>query len=343
MLTADLPGTGGRLRAVPSDFQVEEIPAYEPCGSGEHLFLWVEKCGVSGEQLLDHVAERLGVPSRDVGCTGLKDRHAVSRQYLSVPRTCEPRLSTLDGNGVQLLSTSVHTNKLRTGHLRGNAFCIIVRDVVPEALDRAQRIGEVIRKQGLPNFFGEQRFGREGDTGETGLQLLRGEIDRVPGPPRRQRFLRKLFLSAAQAALFNDYLVRRMQDRFMACVLDGDVMRKQSGGLFYVTDVEAEQARFDARETVHAGPIFGRKTFAARGTALERELAVLESADITSEMFRAFGKLLQGTRRANLIDLDDLSVEKHSEGLEVHFSLPAGSYATVLLREIMKEDRPVET
>ena len=336
LVTANLPGTGGRLRTVPSDFQVEEVPAYAPCGEGEHLFLWVEKCGVSGEQLLDHVAGRLEVPQRDIGCAGLKDRHAVTRQYLSVPRTCEPRVSSLDGNGVRLLSASAHANKLRTGHLRGNSFRITLRDVVPDALERAARISESIRAQGLPNFFGEQRFGRDGDTGQIGLELLRGAIRRVPGPRRRERFLRKLYLSAAQAALFNAYLARRMADGLLARVLEGDVMQKTSGGLFYVTDVEVEQARFNNRETVHAGPIFGKKTFAARGAALERELAVLDDFGVAPERFGAFGPLLQGTRRANLVYLDDLSVEASADGMELRFSLPAGSYATVLLREVMK-------
>jgi tRNA pseudouridine13 synthase len=189
-----------------------------------------------------------------------------------------------------------------------------------------------LRQAGLPNFYGPQRFGIGGETAREGLLLLHGE-----GKRRLSPFLRRLALSAAQSALFNHYLAERLQDGLLPRVLPGDVMAKWPvGGLFRVEDVPAEQTRFDRRETVHTGPIFGRKTFAAAAEAAAREAAVLEKAGLGPTAFHGFGKLLQGTRRHNLVYLDDLTAESEPAGIRVTVTLPAGSYATVLLRELTR-------
>jgi tRNA pseudouridine13 synthase len=343
LLTADLPGLGGRIKAVPEDFEVEEIPAYEPSGGGEFLYLWVEKRDMGADYFGRQVARRLEIAPGEVGMAGLKDRHAVTRQWISVPAAAAERLDRLEGDGVRLLKVSRHGNKLRAGHLRGNRFRILVRDVVPEARadDRLARTLERLCREGVPNFYGPQRFGRDFETLRLGLALLRGE----PPPPSpsgrrhnlRSPFLRKLALSAAQSGLFNAYLARRLTDGLLRRVLAGDAMAKWPfGGLFVVEDVAREQARFDARETVTAGPIFGRKTFAAAGEAAGREAAVLSDAGLSRASFAGFGKLAQGTRRHNLIYVEDLSAGFEPEGVRLTFTLPAGSYATVLLREVMK-------
>src|SRR5262249_41657255 len=146
-------------------------------------------------------------------------------------------------------------------------------------------------------------------------------------------------LSAGQSALFNHYLARRLGDGLLRRVLAGDVMAKWPfGGMFVAQDLGREQARFEARETVHAGPIFGRKTFAAARTAGERAADTLRAFQLTPDAWRGFGKLLQGTRRHNLVYLEDLAAEVLPEGVRLTFTLPAGSYATVLLREITKSD-----
>jgi tRNA pseudouridine13 synthase len=362
-LTADLPGIGGTIKAIPDDFVVEEIPSYEPSGEGDHLFLWIEKRGVAAEELTRHIARSLRVHTGEIGVAGMKDRHALTRQFVSVPRSAERLIPDINNSEIQVLSARPHSQKLRTGHLRGNRFRILLRDVPENAAELAAPVLERLRQHGLPNFFGAQRFGHGNETATLGLQLLRGEIASPPGDRSRQRFLRKLALSAAQAVLYNRYLARRMADGLLRTVLDGDVMFKlrqkgdksnlperpegcfaqiglipflETGGIFYVTDRAAEQVRFDARETIHAGPIFGKKTFPAHGDALARESAILAKSGITTAQLRPFGQLLTGTRRRNLVYLDDLAITPLPHGLEFQFSLPAGSYATVLLAEFMK-------
>jgi tRNA pseudouridine13 synthase len=343
LLTADLPGIGGRIKTEPEDFEVEEIPAYEPSGSGDFLYLWLEKRDLGAEYFVRQVARRLGIPADEVGTAGLKDRRAVTRQMVSVPARAEARLGELAGDGIRVLRLSRHGNKLRPGHLHGNRFCVLVRGPEPGAAERLAPLLDRLRAEGLPNFYGPQRFGQEGLTALGGLALLRGEPPTVVSPQSgkklhlRSRFLRKLALSAVQSLLFNHYLARRMSDGLLRRVLPGDVMAKWPfGGMFVAEDVPAEQARFDARETVHAGPMFGRKTFAAAAEAAAREAAVLDEAGLPPSAFHQFGNLLQGTRRHNLVYLDDLAAAVEPEGLRLTFALPAGSYATVLLRELMK-------
>lgn len=330
LFTADLPGVGGRVRVRDEDFEVEEVPSYEPSGSGEHLYLWIEKRGIAPEFFFRTIAQRLGTHPGNIGTAGLKDRHAVTRQWVSAPKECEANVPKLDGGGIRVLKTGLHTNKLKPGHLRGNRFRILIRDA-----DRGANVDSIldrIRTQGLPNFYGPQRFGRDGSTVELGWQCLAGKA------PRRIRpFLFRFALSAVQSLLFNDYLARRLTDGLIRTVLEGDVMAKWPlGALFVARDVAAEQARFDARETVTAGPMFGKKTFPSEGVAAEREAAVLRDHKLSPASFGGFGKLVLGTRRHNLIYLDDLAATWEPDGLRLGFTLPAGSYATVLLAEVMK-------
>jgi tRNA pseudouridine13 synthase len=385
LFTAELPGVGGRVRVRDEDFEVEEVPSYEPSGSGDHLYLWVEKRGIAPEFFARLIATRLGTHPGNVGTAGLKDRHAVTRQWVSVPKECEPNVGKLDGDGIRVLKTGRHTNKLKPGHLRGNRFRILIRGAIGNPRHTADSsdspptrltsfgdlphkgggqknaltsplVGEVaerseaggggradtnvnadaildrIRSQGLPNFYGPQRFGRDGSTVELGLQCLAGKA------PRRVRpFLFRFALSAVQSLLFNDYLSRRLKDGLFRTVLEGDVMAKWPlGGMFVAKDVPTEQARFDARETVTAGPMFGKKTYPAEGVAAEREAAVLRDHNLSPASFGGFGKLVLGTRRHNLVYLDDLAAAWEPDGLRLSFTLPAGSYATVLLAEVMK-------
>ncbi len=330
LFTADLPGVGGKIRVRNEDFEVEEVPSYEPCGSGDHLYLWVEKRGMAPEFFARTIAQKLGISPGAVGTAGLKDRHAITRQWVSVPKECEPNIGKLDGETMRVLKNGRHTNKLKPGHLRGNRFKILIRDANRDVSIEA--ILDRIRTQGLPNFYGPQRFGRDGSTVDLGWQCLAGKA------PRRIRpFLFRFALSAVQSLLFNDYLARRLNDGLYRTVISGDVMTKwPTGGMFVAKDVPVEQLRFDAREIVTAGPMFGKKTYPAEGLAAEREAVVLQDNKLSPASFGGFGKLVLGTRRQNLIYLDDLAANWEPEGLRLLFTLPAGSYATVLLAEVMK-------
>jgi tRNA pseudouridine13 synthase len=340
LLTADLPGIGGRIKQTPEDFEVEEIPAYEPCGQGEYVYLWLEKRGMGHEYFIRQVARRLGISPVEVGSAGMKDRQAVTRQMVSVPEVVSERLAQVEGEGIRLLRVSRHGNKLKPGHLHGNRFRILIRDADTAAVERLPLLLARLQAQGFPNYYGPQRFGREGETVQLGLTMLRQAPStsrsalRVPRSP----FLRRLALSAAQSALFNHYLGCRLSDGLLHRVLAGDVMTKRPfGGLFIASDLVQEQSRFETREIVHTGPIFGRKMYAAAQDAAAREAASLAAADLKPESFFGFGKLLQGTRRHNLVYAEDLAAEYVAQGVCLTFTLPAGSYATVLLREIMKE------
>ena len=340
LLTPDLPGCGGVIRARDEDFEVEEVPSYEPSGSGEHLFLWIEKRGMAPEYFSRTIAQRLGTHPGNIGTAGLKDRHAVTRQWVSVPKDCEPRVAKLDGDGIRVLRTGLHNNKLKPGHLHGNRFNILIRNTDASKQESVGAIVGRIREQGLPNFYGPQRFGRGGSTVELGFQCLAGRA-----PKRIRPFLFRFALSAVQSLLFNDYLGRRLRDGLYRTVLDGDVMAKWPfGGMFVAKDVAAEQARFDAKEIVTAGPMYGTKTFPAEGTAAAREEAVLRDNGMSLASFGGFGKLVLGTRRHNMVYLDDLTAVWEPDGLRLRFTLPAGCYATVLLREVMKAevDEPEE-
>ncbi|HYV37883.1 MAG TPA: tRNA pseudouridine(13) synthase TruD [Gemmataceae bacterium] len=339
LLTADLPGVGGRIKSVPEDFDVEEIPAYEPSGNGDFLYLWLEKRGMGAEYFTRQVAHRLGIPSGEVGTAGLKDRHAVTRQWVSVPVSAEPQVPQLEGDGIRVLKTGRHSNKLRPGHLHGNRFRVMIRDIATNV--DIQPILERMRQQGLPNFYGAQRFGNNGETLHLGLALLLKQPPPISAdgrrPNHRNPFLRKFALSAVQSALFNHYLAARVNEGLLHRVTHGDVMAKWPfGGMFVAEDVAAEQTRFDVRETVSAGPIFGRKTFPAKYEAAAREAMILTEAGLSRESFAQFGKLMAGTRRHNLIYIDDLNADLQLTNLQLTFTLPAGSYATVLLQHVMK-------
>jgi tRNA pseudouridine13 synthase len=323
-------GVGGRIKVHLEDFEVEEIPAYEPSGAGDHLFLWIEKRDVGAEFLVREMARRLAIPAGTIGVAGLKDRRAVTRQWVSIPATAADRIAAIDGDDIRVLDSRRHGHKLRPGHLRGNRFRVLIRDAAGDPTPMLARL----REQGMPNFYGPQRFGRDGETAALGLALLRREPAKLRGP-----FLRKLALSAAQSALFNDYLARRLGDGLLRTVLDGEVLAKwPTGGMFVSCDPSADQPRLEAREIIPAGPIFGRKMFAAGGVAAQREAAVLRDAGLSAESFAGFGKLLTGTRRHNLVYVDDLVAQYETDGLRLTFTLPAGSYATVLLREVMQTD-----
>jgi tRNA pseudouridine13 synthase len=329
-VTAEFPPAGGTVKARPEDFVVEEVPAYAPSGEGEHLYLWIEKIGHDTPWVAKAIARVAGVDPREVGYAGLKDRHAVTRQLFSVPAKAEPALAGFSAEGVRVLWTKRHGNKLRTGHLVGNRFTLRLRDV--RDVDAGLAAFQALVERGVANRFGEQRFGRD-DNAAAGKLLIRGE--RLPKRP--ERFERKLFLSAYQSALFNALLDARLEDGTWARALAGDVLRKSdTGGLFVCEAPEIDQPRVDRFEVSPAGPMFGPKMPRAKGEVAAREEALLASEGLTLEDFRRGGDETEGTRRAYRVRLEEPSATRDGGDLLLSFVLPKGSYATVVLDELVK-------
>ncbi|GAB4149821.1 MAG: tRNA pseudouridine(13) synthase TruD [Planctomycetaceae bacterium] len=338
-LTADVPGIGGEIKKIPEDFFVEEIPAYLPCGQGEHLFLFIEKRNVSAEQLTQHLASVLSISPRDIGMAGLKDRYAVTRQWVSVPARCQSRLSAIEAEDIHLLESSLHTNKLKTGHLKGNRFRLLIRTILPDARKHSEQIRQRILQIGFPNYFGSQRFGKNLQTLQTGMDLLRGKMNVEAIPFRRRRFLLRLSLSAAQSWLFNHSLANRISVGDATLVHVGDVMQvTQSGGLFVAENAAAEQARLEQGETAITGPLFGPKMKSPHGLPLTQETKVLEAFQLERSDFLRFKKITQGTRRPLLMRPKQFSLQQNPEGILADMELPRGVYATMLMRELMKPD-----
>ena len=347
-LTAQLVGTGGLLKAVPEDFVVEEIPAYAATGEGGHLFLTVEKRGITTHEMVKRIAGALGIASTAIGTAGQKDRHAIARQVISVPADDPVRASNLKLDGVTVLAAARHPHKLRTGHLRGNRFIVVIRGVGPEGLGRARAIFDALATAWLPNFYGQQRFGR-GDNADEGRALLLGTRS------VHDRFKRRFLLSAYQSHLFNRYLAQRMAEGLLHRAIEGDVMQKlatitasgarTAGGLFVVTptDLVASQARIEARQIVPTGPMFGSHMFAPGpgSTSAAREQAVLDEEGLGPDAWKGLGKLAEGTRRTLWVPIESPTLAQEEDRLTVAFSLPSGSYATVLLEELMKPGAPL--
>jgi tRNA pseudouridine13 synthase len=341
-LTAELPGTGGLVRQSPEDFRVEEIPAYEPEDRGDHLFVEIEKREITTFDAVQALARAVGVSPRDLGYAGLKDRHAVTRQTVSLPPPVAPEaLEGLELPGLTVLRVRRHPHKLRTGHLRGNRFVLRLRQVeggAEAAAGRARAVlGQLARPPGSPNWFGAQRFGAAGDNAAAGRALVRGE--RPPGGPVRGR-KKRLLISAYQSSMFNEVLRQRIDDRLFDRVLAGDILQKRaSGGLFASDQPAVDQARLEAGEVVPTGPMFGHrmKSPPEGSEARAREDVVLAVEELALADFARAGKLAQGTRRPLAVDLGETVVAVvDSEAIELRFELPAGAYATAVLREVIK-------
>lgn len=333
LVTADLPGSGGRLRATPEDFRVDEVPAYLPQGHGPHLYVRIEKRGRTTPDALRTLAHQLGAEPREAGYAGLKDRDAVTTQWLSFLAAKDPDPAALGAEGLRVLEVSRHANKLRTGHVRANRFVLGVRG---GDLARAEAAAAALGARGLPNFFGPQRFGAEGRNAIVGRALLTGERTPEAGRAARDRFLRRLSISAFQSLLFNRWLAERMADGLFAAALPGDVMKKlETGGLFTCEDPAADGPRVASFEISPAGPIFGTKLRAAAAEALAREARVLAAEAISLEDFARGRGEAEGTRRAARLRVE-VALEPLPDGYRATFELPKGSYATVVMRELVK-------
>ena len=332
LCTPNLGGTRGTIGTQLEDFQVVEEPAYAPQGEGSHCFVRLRKTGTTSHVAVKNVARALGIRDRDIGMAGLKDRWAVTEQWLSIPGVLPAQVLALELPDIQILEAVLHPNKLRTGHLRGNHFKIRLVGVVDQGAERAGEVLTETAQNGFFHYFGPQRFGHDGQSAVDGKELILGRRK------CRDRRIRRLLISALQADLFNRYLVARCALASLAQPLPGELVQKtDSGGSFVVEDVQEVADRMSRGEVVPTGPLFGPKMPRPEGQALALEEQVLQETSLSLPDFVPWRSLAPGGRRPLLVrqtlwGVDE--VEPHV--LDVHFHLPSGSYATVLLREITK-------
>jgi tRNA pseudouridine13 synthase len=330
------------LRRAPQDFLVEELPAYASSGRGEHVIVTFRKTGLTTLDAVRALALALGADPRAAGFAGMKDRHAVTTQAASfqvpIARDPEPLLAAAALPGVEVLAVARHDNKLKPGHLAGNRFRIALRDVSPGAMEAARARLEQAGRIGVPNAFGPQRFGRDGDNPARALAWVEG---RTRGP--RDRREQRLLFSALQSSWFNEVLAARERDGTWAAVLPGDLAKRHdSGGLFPVPlegpGLEEARTRAEALAISPTGPMFGQKMRWPEGVpgALEREVLTRAIGDPTR--LSAFAHAGEGTRRPLRLEVRDLAVHPGDEegALVVSFVLPKGGYATTLLGRIFR-------
>lgn len=326
------PSLTGVIRTQPSDFKVDEKFAFETTGEGEHALLHIKKEDTNTDWLSRQIAQLAGVRKVDVSYAGLKDRNAVTTQWFSVwlPGKPDPDWSVLNSDKVEILTTCRHNRKLRRGSLRGNQFTLIVRNVEGEATDLEARIN-TIKQNGVPNYFGDQRFGIEGKN------LEKAEI-MFGGKREKDRFKRSIYLSAARSAMFNDVLSHRVEMNKWTNGIPGDVMLlDNSHSYFLAEEIDGKIIQRLKEHDIHpSGPLWGRGELLSKG-----EVAELES--LLPTKFNIFDTGLKNARldqerRSLRLSVNDLNwnYDDNNNTLELSFFLPAGGYATAVLREIIK-------
>lgn len=314
----------------PEDFRVDEVPLYAPSGEGGHTFVRIEKRNRNTEEVAWELARAAGCAPREVGFAGRKDRVAVATQWFSVPRLAPAAALGLSLRDARVLEAAAHPHKLRTGQLRANRFELVVRRVEAAAAVRAVERLARMERVGMPNRFGHQRFGRDGTNAEVARKLLCGAL------PIRDRRRARFLLSALQAEVFNEILAGR--EGALDGIERGDVaLVHASGGLFVVEDAEREAPRAATFEISATGPIFGTRTLEPGPPVARRERAALEARGIRVEGLRApKGIRLRGARRALRVRPEAVWIESCPDALRLGFTLPPGSYASVLLEELLR-------
>ncbi len=323
------PTAGGLIRSCPEDFVVEEIPRIHPEGEGSHLWLWVEKRSANTDWVAKELAKAIDCLSRDVGYAGLKDRHAVTRQWFSVPAndTARENLENADIEGVNILEIHRHTRKLKRGTLNGNRFHLKIREFKGDVDQTGQRL-EQIRTNGVPNYFGPQRFGHQGRNVEQGFNLLKRRA-------RLNRNKRSIYLSAMRSFLFNHVLAERVRRGDWNTIIDGDLaMLAGTQSIFPCEKPDAEIEDRCQRLDIHpTGPMPGEKGTQPTAGAAEMEQAVLQNWPELLEVLTA--QRVQASRRSLRLYPAELEWSFVGEDLELAFVLPPGAYATTVLREIL--------
>lgn len=329
------PAGGAVLRAMAEDFVVEEQLGYEASGEGEHAFLVIRKRNINTQDLARSIARLCGIRQVDVGYAGLKDRVAVTTQAFSVhlPGKPDPDWSMLEDEDVQVLSVARHNRKIRRGSLRGNAFRLRLREVRADRELLEQRLA-AIAEHGVPNYFGSQRFGYQGANLRRADGLLRGELRKV------KREQKGILLSAARSHIFNQVLAARVDAGNWDRVLGGDVMLLEGSQRQFVAEtVDDELVRRAAEFDIHpSGPLPGRpcRTLVPEGEAAWLESQVLrEWADWVDGLARMG---VDADRRSLRLRVEQLAWDWEGGDLLLGFALTSGSYATVVVRELLQTE-----
>ncbi len=319
----------------PRDFVIKEIPLYEPSGSGEHLLLYVRKKGLSTFELLNILSSSLGCRVRDIGYAGLKDKAATSYQYLSIHRSLQNRLESalphLHSQHIKILTITPHNHKLKIGHLKGNSFFMRLKKVSSNNATKLHSTLELLAYSGFPNYFGNQRFGKEGDFNawlSSRIQLT--QILRSFKPNEVLRALQSPNFPTLHtfAKSCTPQLIKTLQSQKQPFViLQGDIMcHYPFGKNFVCNDTLIESTRFLQKDIAPTGALCGTKFTHSKCLAYDIEEQFLDS------QIKA-----NGTRRyawvwAENIEGRYIPQEAH---FELHFSLPKGSYATIFLESLL--------
>lgn len=317
----------GTIRNTPDDFIVNEIQSFEFSGTGEHAFVLIEKCSENTDYVARLLARFAGVRQRDVSYAGLKDRHARTRQWFSVwlPGKPDPDWEAINSETIKVLQATRHSKKLKRGSLAGNQFILRVRDWVGDKAVLEQQL-QIIKVQGVPNYYGTQRFGCEGANIEKAIAMFSGE--------KVSRNLRSMYLSAARSYLFNHILSERVKQSNWNQVLVGDFLMFDNSNSFFKADTidDSVLQRVDQQDLHPTGVLWGNST-EAPPTLLEQQ--IINQFDELSKGLCAFG--VEKSRRALRSQLYDLQWQFiDSSSLKLQFTLNPGCYATSFLREFVQ-------
>lgn len=324
-----VPTATGLLKAHLDDFIVSEVLSYDLSGEGEHIYLFVEKRGLSTQELMKKLSHRFNKPMRDISTAGIKDKYAKTEQWVGIhcPGETLDGLDALEGEGYRVLKHDRHLKKLKTGNLSHNHFELILRDVSDKE-DVEARLA-LIKARGVPNYFGEQRFGNGGQNMTKARDLLFNKIK------VKNQFLRGMYYSAARSFLFNHLLNHRLVTGCWQTALTGDVMQLSGSHSIFTADAPDAtlQARIVAHDVSPAAILWGRGEERASAEALHEQTQALAPYQDLCQALEAHG--LQRAYRSMILPVPDLTWHWSDKDLSLSFTLPAGAYATVVVRELL--------
>ncbi len=317
-------------------FIVEEIPLYTFSGSGQHLICKVTKRGLNTQEVIKLVQERFNISIKDIGVAGQKDKIGTTTQYLSLSvgarfklESAKEILEKLSSADLKIEIIGFHNNKIKTGHLLGNNFQIEITNVAPEEEENILKLIKQIEMLGIPNFYGQQRFGVENKNADRGKEILSNEKS------TNDQWQKKFFSNAYQSSLFNQWLAQRINDGLYRQIIEGDIIFNVGKSRPLPMELLANaQQEFDEQKIVYTGPIYGPQMATSTGEAYKREMDILKNEGIELSLFNT--KNSTGTRREAIIYPDFKKINFQDQKLQLLFSLPPGVYATVVLRELLK-------